>query len=75
MATENKPVVAEDAKIDLFEDDDEFEEFEIDEGNLAFPDNFQSQNAYFLHSVIIVSDNELFPSKFISRNVFRLYAY
>ncbi|XP_039131133.1 protein DELETION OF SUV3 SUPPRESSOR 1(I)-like [Dioscorea cayenensis subsp. rotundata] len=31
MATENKPAVSEDAKIDLFEDDDEFEEFEIDE--------------------------------------------
>lgn len=33
MATENKPAAAEDAKIDLFEDDDEFEEFEIDQGN------------------------------------------
>ncbi|KAG1371150.1 protein DELETION OF SUV3 SUPPRESSOR 1(I) [Cocos nucifera] len=31
MATENKPAAAEDAKIDLFEDDDEFEEFEIDQ--------------------------------------------
>ncbi|XP_042503234.1 protein DELETION OF SUV3 SUPPRESSOR 1(I)-like isoform X2 [Macadamia integrifolia] len=30
MATESK-VVSEDAKIDLFEDDDEFEEFEIGE--------------------------------------------
>ncbi|XP_059656362.1 protein DSS1 HOMOLOG ON CHROMOSOME V-like [Cornus florida] len=30
MATEAK-VVSEDAKIDLFEDDDEFEEFEIDQ--------------------------------------------
>lgn len=33
MATESKAAPAEDAKIDLFEDDDEFEEFEIDEGN------------------------------------------
>lgn len=33
MATEPKPVT-EDAKIDLFEDDDEFEEFEIDQGNI-----------------------------------------
>ncbi|XP_038988733.1 uncharacterized protein LOC103714664 [Phoenix dactylifera] len=32
VATENKPAAAEDAKIDLFEDDDEFEEFEIDQG-------------------------------------------
>ncbi|KAJ0966137.1 hypothetical protein J5N97_027275 [Dioscorea zingiberensis] len=31
MATENKPAAVEDAKIDLFEDDDELEEFEIDE--------------------------------------------
>ncbi|KAI3912123.1 hypothetical protein MKW98_027964, partial [Papaver atlanticum] len=30
MATEPK-VVSEDAKVDLFEDDDEFEEFEIDQ--------------------------------------------
>ncbi|XP_072960311.1 protein DELETION OF SUV3 SUPPRESSOR 1(I)-like [Typha angustifolia] len=30
MATERKPAATEDAKIDLFEDDDEFEEFEID---------------------------------------------
>nr|CAD1828342.1 unnamed protein product [Ananas comosus var. bracteatus] len=31
MATETKPAASEDAKIDLFEDDDEFEEFEIDQ--------------------------------------------
>ncbi|KAJ8500509.1 hypothetical protein OPV22_011061 [Ensete ventricosum] len=30
MATEAKPAATEDAKMDLFEDDDEFEEFEID---------------------------------------------
>lgn len=35
MATEPK-VATEDAKIDLFEDDDEFEEFEINEGNINF---------------------------------------
>ncbi|XP_020244448.1 protein DELETION OF SUV3 SUPPRESSOR 1(I)-like [Asparagus officinalis] len=29
--TEAKPTATEDAKIDLFEDDDEFEEFEIDQ--------------------------------------------
>lgn len=34
MATEPK-AVTEDVKIDLFEDDDEFEEFEINEGNLV----------------------------------------
>lgn len=34
MATETKPTTTEDAKIDLFEDDDEFEEFEIDDGEL-----------------------------------------
>lgn len=34
MATEDKPAAVEDAKIDLFEDDDEFEEFEIDQGNV-----------------------------------------
>lgn len=34
MATTEKPKsVNEEAKIDLFEDDDEFEEFEIDHGN------------------------------------------
>lgn len=32
MATESK-VASEDAKVDLLEDDDEFEEFEINEGN------------------------------------------
>ncbi|XP_020580543.1 protein DELETION OF SUV3 SUPPRESSOR 1(I)-like [Phalaenopsis equestris] len=31
MATETKPSAGEDAKMDLFEDDDEFEEFEISE--------------------------------------------
>ena len=35
MAEEPK-AVTEDAKIDLFEDDDEFEEFEINEGNKFF---------------------------------------
>ena len=35
MAAEPK-AVTEDAKIDLFEDDDEFEEFEINEGNKFF---------------------------------------
>lgn len=33
MATEQPKSATEDVKIDLFEDDDEFEEFEIDEGN------------------------------------------
>lgn len=33
MATETKQPT-EDVKIDLFEDDDEFEEFEINEGNI-----------------------------------------
>lgn len=33
MATEPK-AVTEDVKIDLFEDDDEFEEFEINEGKI-----------------------------------------
>lgn len=32
MATEQK-AATEDVKMDLFEDDDEFEEFEINEGN------------------------------------------
>lgn len=33
---EKEPKVAnEDPKVDLFEDDDEFEEFEINEGNFA----------------------------------------
>jgi hypothetical protein len=36
MATEPKPAT-EDVKIDLFEDDDEFEEFEINEGTNPFP--------------------------------------
>lgn len=35
MATEQPKPAAEDAKIDLFEDDDEFEEFEIDQGMLT----------------------------------------
>ncbi|RRT79790.1 hypothetical protein B296_00015804, partial [Ensete ventricosum] len=34
MATETKPVAAEDPKVDLFEDDDEFEEFEFGEGKI-----------------------------------------
>lgn len=35
MATTEQPkVVTEEAKIDLFEDDDEFEEFDINRGNL-----------------------------------------
>lgn len=32
MATEQAKPATEEAKIDLFEDDDEFEEFEIDQG-------------------------------------------
>lgn len=36
MATENKPAAVEEAKMDLFEDDDEFEEFDFDEGNIVF---------------------------------------
>lgn len=32
MATEQPKAAAEDVKMDLFEDDDEFEEFEIDQG-------------------------------------------
>ena len=32
MATEPKPATMEEVKMDLFEDDDEFEEFEINEG-------------------------------------------
>lgn len=39
MATEPKPAT-EDVKIDLFEDDDEFEEFEINEGINPFPTMF-----------------------------------
>ncbi|RWW19520.1 hypothetical protein BHE74_00038176 [Ensete ventricosum] len=35
MATEAKPAATEDAKMDLFEDDDEFEEFEIDRVSTA----------------------------------------
>lgn len=35
MATEPKPST-EDVKIDLFKDDDEFEEFEINEGTNLF---------------------------------------
>uniref|UniRef100_A0A7N0ZXJ5 26S proteasome complex subunit SEM1 n=1 Tax=Kalanchoe fedtschenkoi TaxID=63787 RepID=A0A7N0ZXJ5_KALFE len=31
MATETKPAATEEVKMDLFEDDDEFEEFEINE--------------------------------------------
>ncbi|XP_047318405.1 protein DELETION OF SUV3 SUPPRESSOR 1(I)-like [Impatiens glandulifera] len=31
MTTESKVAAAEEAKMDLFEDDDEFEEFQIDE--------------------------------------------
>lgn len=37
MSTTEQPKAAiEEAKIDLFEDDDEFEEFEIDQGNLLY---------------------------------------
>lgn len=43
MATETKPAASEDAKIDLFEDDDEFEEFEIDQGETFFLFFFTSQ--------------------------------
>lgn len=39
MATETKPAT-EDVKIDLFEDDDEFEEFEINGGSYPFPSWF-----------------------------------
>lgn len=35
MATEQK-AATEDVKMDLFEDDDEFEEFEINEGKIVF---------------------------------------
>ncbi|XP_029124176.2 protein DELETION OF SUV3 SUPPRESSOR 1(I) [Elaeis guineensis] len=42
MATENRPAAAEDAKIDLFEDDDEFEEFEIDQ---EWDDNEEGEEA------------------------------
>lgn len=35
MATEQPKPAAEDVKMDLFEDDDEFEEFEIDQGELS----------------------------------------
>lgn len=35
MATEQPKAATEDAKIDLFEDDDEFEEFEIDQGTFC----------------------------------------
>ncbi|XP_038988736.1 protein DELETION OF SUV3 SUPPRESSOR 1(I)-like isoform X3 [Phoenix dactylifera] len=47
MATENKPAAAEDAKIDLFEDDDEFEEFEIDQdiGCSEWDDNEEGKEA------------------------------
>lgn len=45
MATEPK-TVSEDAKIDLFEDDDEFEEFEINEGIPRFPLSFISRVRY-----------------------------
>lgn len=34
MATETKPAAAEVPKVDLFDDDDEFEEFEIGEGKM-----------------------------------------
>jgi hypothetical protein len=35
MAEPAKPEVTEEAKMDLLEDDDEFEEFEIDQGTVA----------------------------------------
>lgn len=35
MATETKPVASEEPKVDLFDDDDEFEEFEIGEGKMV----------------------------------------
>ena len=45
MATaETKPTATEDAKIDLFEDDDEFEEFKIDEGELNLLGSFLVRN-------------------------------
>jgi hypothetical protein len=57
MATEPKP--SENVKVDLFEDDDEFEEFEINEGNFK---SFQPLtplhsnrccNQFQLHSISI----------------------
>ena len=35
MAEPAKPEVTEEAKMDLLEDDDEFEEFEIDQGTVS----------------------------------------
>jgi hypothetical protein len=37
MAQPAKPEVTEEAKMDLLEDDDEFEEFEIDQGMVTRP--------------------------------------
>ncbi|KAK3018554.1 hypothetical protein RJ639_003911 [Escallonia herrerae] len=36
MATEQPKAATEETKIDLFEDDDEFEEFEIDQGIFSY---------------------------------------
>lgn len=36
MATEQPKPATDEIKVDLFEDDDEFEEFEIDQGTLFF---------------------------------------
>lgn len=36
MATEQPKPATVDVKMDLFEDDDEFEEFDIDQGELTF---------------------------------------
>lgn len=51
MATEQPKPAAEDVKMDLFEDDDEFEEFEIDQGELKHHMFFY----YFLYLYIWVS--------------------
>lgn len=57
MAAEPK-AVTEDAKIDLFEDDDEFEEFEINEGNKFF---------YFLfYFILLVVDADCIFNNFNS---------
>lgn len=58
MAATEPKAVTEVAKMDLFEDDDEFEEFEINEGMYVIaPFNkskfqFQSQLCYFIPRVL-----------------------
>ncbi|KAF9666277.1 hypothetical protein SADUNF_Sadunf16G0212800 [Salix dunnii] len=51
MATEPKPAT-EDVKIDLFEDDDEFEEFEIDEASRIYIDINES----FTFEIVLEGD-------------------